>query len=61
MTKKHFIKLADKVRVYQLSQFRNGVVENNPPYLLDVLADFCQEQNPRFDREKWITYVRNGE
>ncbi len=25
--------------------------------LLKTLADFCETQNPRFDRARWIAYV----
>ncbi|MDO8547836.1 MAG: hypothetical protein Q7R68_10820 [Nitrospirales bacterium] len=58
MTRKHFIALADKVRVYQLTKYRNGELENKPPFLIDVLADFCQEQSEAFNREAFIGYIR---
>lgn len=57
MTKKHFIKLADSIREYQEAQYRNGVVEK-APFLIDVLADFCQSQNPNFNRDRWIDYIQ---
>ena len=52
MTKKHFIALADAVRkhnklyVYEFGEFQ-----------LKTLADFCQSQNPRFDRQRWLDYI----
>ncbi len=57
MTKKHFIELADKVRAYQETKYRNGDIEKGPPYLLDMLADFCESQNERFNRERWLGYI----
>lgn len=48
LTKKHFIALADAVRTcvptLELAQ-------------LDVLADFCQAQNPAFNRFRWLGYI----
>jgi len=57
MTKKEVIALADTVREYQEDQSRNGVAEK-PPYLLDRLMDFCQENHPRFDKVRWLGYIR---
>jgi hypothetical protein len=57
MTKKHFIALADAIRVHQEKQYRNGVIEQ-APYLIDTLADFCAGQNPRFNRDRWIGYIQ---
>ena len=51
MTKKHFIALADKIRTY--SEWGVGFSESE----IEVLAEFCQEQNPRFNRDRWIDYV----
>lgn len=50
MTKKHFIALADHIRQHP-TQFDDR--------RLDILADFCESQNPRFKRERWIGYI-NG-
>ena len=52
MSKKHFIALADCLREYQ------ETTKTVEPYLLDVLAGFCEAQNPRFNRELWIAYIR---
>jgi len=51
MTKKDFIALADLIRTYHVDEDYNAVVP------LDELADFCQQQNPNFDRERWLNYV----
>jgi hypothetical protein len=57
MTKKHFIALADK-----LKSLRNDTVWNSHTYsqfmaIVDGLADFCQAQNPEFNRERWLAYI----
>ncbi len=48
MTKKHFIELADLIRA-RPHCFDNLAVLS--------LADFCQDQNPRFDRQRWLDYI----
>lgn len=50
MSKKHFIALAEFIRGNRFSA-RFGERE------LKVLADFCQSQNPRFNRERWLGYI----
>ena len=48
MTKKHFIALAD-------------VIKYSPVPFLEVhinrLADWCADQNPRFNRNRWLDYI----
>ena len=48
MTKKHFITLADKIKANP-SAFS--------PAAICAIADFCAEQNPNFNRERWFDYV----
>lgn len=55
MSKKDFIALADVVR---------GINQHGPEdcrYFdrtrILVLASFCQSQNPRFNRERWLAYI----
>jgi hypothetical protein len=58
MTKKHFIALANVMR-----RLNGNYYESNEEQFVDTvsdLADFCTEQNPRFNRERWIAYI-NGE
>ena len=58
MTKKHFIALADEIKDSN-ARFETGAVtailfrEEH----INVLADFCQAQNPCFNRERWIGYI----
>ena len=50
MSKKHFIALANliKVRPHCFSALA-----------IYSLADYCQDQNPRFNRSRWMDYI-NG-
>lgn len=55
MTKKHFIALADHLKYY---------LDNNPDFsakqrglIIDVMATFCQRENPRFNRSRWLAYI----
>lgn len=65
MSKQDFVALADTIREYNRTAFwgtdKNGVQgKQNIPVqgdLLKVLADFCQSQNPRFMRERWLSYI----
>jgi len=53
MTKKHFIRLAEYIRdaeKYAAAPFTDAQVAH--------LADFCHEANPRFNRERWIGYIK---
>lgn len=49
MTKKHFIELADHIRKC-VTKFNDLQIE--------ALADFCASQNPNFNRERWLSYIR---
>ena len=46
MSKKQFIALADLIRSQQFTVPQ-----------IDALADFCQAQNPRFLRARWLDYI----
>lgn len=48
MTKVHFIALADVIRA-DINDFHQNTI--------DRLADFCEAQSPRFDRERWLNYI----
>ena len=53
MSKKDFIALADVVRIHleqPASPFGDGWV--------DMLANFCANRNPRFNRKRWLCYIR---
>jgi hypothetical protein len=70
MTKRHFIALADVVRLevnarietevgnYNLGRVAlDDLAHNIQVGISDALADFCKSQNPRFDRERWLNYI----
>ena len=50
MTKKDFIALADMIKTNNLSPF--------DAYQILALADFCKAQNPNFNKERWICYIK---
>lgn len=65
MSKKHFIELADCLPTLMgefKRQHETGGLYPEKAFhaVLDTLADFCAEQNPRFNRDRWMKYI-NGE
>ena len=48
MTKKNFIALADVIR---------DDINDFTPNAIERLADFCQSQNPNFNRSRWLDYI----
>lgn len=54
MSKKHFIRLADAVR--NLTTLDDGETVNLSA-VVESLADFCAEQNPAFNRSRWLAYI----
>lgn len=61
MSKKHFIALADTIREYNKAAFPSGTNIASPLQFdctqLYALANFCQSQNPRFNRQRWLDYI----
>lgn len=67
MSKKHFIALADLLRHNkpvglkdETGQFAEGRDIGRMAMwarMVEVLADFCQEQNHQFNRERWLDYI----
>lgn len=65
MTKKHFIALADSIKEFNKTAFwgtdSNGLRgKQNIPIqgsMLEMLAEFCASQNPRFNRQRWVDYI----
>lgn len=53
MTKRHFIQLANVIRGYNANPLQNSFT----PAQVEELADFCENQNPRFNRERWLDYI----
>lgn len=52
MTKKHFIELADVIKRESSQNARFSDVQ------IETLATFCQNVNPRFNRSRWIGYIK---
>jgi len=54
MSKKHFIALADHIRLH------NRFCQEKDTFTVEQLAElatFCYQQNPRFNRERWMDYI----
>ena len=56
MTKKHFIALADMIRDFNNDSEPTGQRAFDDRQL-GLLADFCYQQNPQFNRERWLGYI----
>ena len=56
MTKKHFIALAEILRDFNADAASIGQREFDSRQI-HLLADFCSQQNPQFDRERWLGYI----
>ena len=57
MTKKHFIALADALKAYRKNPNKGYNSDSSVSELAEMLADFCQSQNPQFNRERWLSYI----
>ena len=55
MNKKTLIALADAIREH--NRIHAGGFSEYAGVTLDTLADFCQSQNPYFNRDRWLHYV----
>jgi hypothetical protein len=61
MSKKDFIALADSIRAH--NAIKRNVWGKSAERMcfnveqIEALADFCQSQNPRFMRERWLGYI----
>ena len=51
MSKKHFIRLAQYIRTEV--GYKDAFNDNQ----IDLLARFCAEFNPNFNRERWLDYI----
>ncbi len=62
MTKKHFIALAD-VLILDLPPILSAICQTDEQAerieceIRSLLADFCQSQNPAFNRQRWLNYI----
>ena len=52
MSKKDFIKLADMIEEHKRNEKQYFSTDQ-----LETLADFCQSQNPNFNRQRWFDYI----
>jgi len=58
MTKQDFIALADWIRsTNEFAGYNEFDADAFTPQQIDVLAYFCAQQNPRFNRQLWLDYV----
>ena len=61
MSKKDFIALADAIKAH--NEFKRDVWGKNAERMcfnveqIETLADFCQSQNSRFMRGRWLDYI----
>lgn len=57
MSKKHFIALADFIKMHQRAA---RDTQANPFHedQLETLADFCRAQNHDFKKERWLGYIK---
>lgn len=59
MTKKDFIALADAMRKHNASADPEGYATSLPftRGQIQLIADFCAQQNSAFKRERWLDYI----
>lgn len=57
MSKKDFIALADTLKAFLKTNAGREMDDISTGVLIQHMADFCQSQNPRFMRERWLGYV----
>ena len=59
MTKRDFIALADAMRRVLVERVSDTPEQAGIRYdVRQVLMAFCQNQNPAFNRERWLAYLR---
>ncbi len=57
MSKKDFIALADAIREANSHGHDTNGHYFFGPLQIALLCDFCQSQNSRFNRERWLSYI----
>lgn len=59
MSRKDFIALADSLRPALNIEHvdANGIKTYGPARVIEAVADFCQNQNSRFNRGRWLGYL----
>lgn len=59
MTRKHFIALAKALAFSKIYSDQKDALTQWQTTIQKV-ADFCEDQNPAFNREKWIAYLHGS-
>lgn len=54
MHKKHFIALADVIRIWNNAPLDGHAFSTGQ---IDEIADFLKSQNGMFNRERWLAYI----
>lgn len=60
MSKQDFIALADTIKAFNADHIGRASYKDSPRFTDDqikTLADFCRQQGPNFNRERWMDYV----
>lgn len=55
MKKKELIALADAIK--RANSTLSSPTNQFSAIQIELLADFCQSQNPAFKRERWLSYI----
>ena len=60
MSKKDFVALADTIRAFNSDAVGRAHYKDAPYFSTDqinTLAGFCQSQNSRFKKDRWLSYI----
>ncbi len=57
MSKKDFIALADTVKAFSETNAGKEMDPYTRNVFINHLSRFCEEQNPRFMRDRWLSYI----
>lgn len=55
MKKKELVALADAIK--RANSTLSSPTNRFSTLQIELLADFCQSQNPAFKRERWLSYI----
>ena len=58
MTKKHFIELADTIKRANKRYDGDTTQTVFTDAAIHAIADYCKSVNPRFNRERWLDYIK---
>jgi hypothetical protein len=56
MTRKEIVRLAELIRYYNVQNTCMGGRAFDT-LQINMLANFCRESNPQFDRNKWLSFI----